>query len=416
MLLTHSFKSSLALLSAQKTRSFITMLGIIIGVASVIIIMAVGAGAQNLVLAQVKSLGANLIGILPGKSDDSGPPTSVMGIIITSLKEADLNALKNKGNVPNLIDAVGYLVGAENTSWDGNSYDTTLKGITSGYLNVEGGELDQGRFITEEEQNNLAKVVVLGSTVKQELFGLSDAIGERIKIKKQSFEVVGTMKERGTVAFQNYDDQILLPLKTMQKIISGVDYLGMIRAKIDNEKNTVRAIQDIEITLRDQHNISDRSGANDDFTVRSASQALEMITTITNSLRFFLAAVAALSLIVGGIGIMNIMLMNVKQRTREIGLRKALGANNRHILTQFIMETILITGIGGIIGIAIGVMIAFVISLGAGYLGYKDWIFVISPFYILLSLSVSGLVGLIFGLYPALKASKLAPVEALRYE
>lgn len=416
MTIKYSLKSSLNLLLANKIRSLITMLGIIIGVASVVIIMAVGEGAQSLVLAQVKTLGTNVIGILPGKSDDSGPPASVMGIVITTLTYDDLEALRDKNNAPNLVGAVGYIKGVDTASWSGNNYDTNLNGITQDYLVVEGGEIAQGRFIEAAEERNLARIAILGATVARELFGESDPLGEEIKIKKQSFEVVGVMAERGTVAFQNYDDQIFLPLKTMQKLIAGVNHLGMIRAKVDEEKNTNRAIKDVEIILRARHDIKDQSGDNDDFSVRSASQALEMIGTITDALRYFLAAVAAISLVVGGIGIMNIMLVNVTQRTREIGLRKALGANKRSIRNQFILETIMISGIGGTIGIIIGVLISLAISIAAHFLGYSDWIFVVSFFYIALAIGISSLVGLIFGLYPARKAGKMEPVEALRYE
>jgi ABC-type antimicrobial peptide transport system permease subunit len=280
---------------------------------------------------------------------------------------------------------------------------------------VEGGEILAGRFFTSEEEKNMARVAVLGSTVKKELFGESDAIGQKIKIKKHTFDVIGVMKERGTVAFQNYDDQILIPIKTMQKIIAGVDYLGFLRAKVDEAKNIDLSILDIEETLRDRHDIKDRTGASDDFSVRSAAQALDVIKTVTNALNYFLAAMAALSLIVGGIGIMNIMLISVTERTREIGLRKAVGANTLNILSQFLVEAVTITLLGGIIGIIIGVLISFIISVGANLLGY-EWEFIVSITSIVLAVTVSTAVGLVFGLYPASKASKLDPVEALRYE
>jgi len=410
-----SVKTSVRALLANKGRSFLTMLGIIIGVAAVIIIMAVGAGAQSLIINQVKTFGTDIIGILPGASEEEGPPASVMGIVITTLTYEDALALNNKTNVPNVVDVAAYYKGMSNVSWESNSYDTNVSGSTVGYLNVEGGEVDKGRFFTKEEETNLAKVAVLGSTVKKELFGDSDAIGQKIKIKKQNFEVIGIMKDRGTVAFQNNDDQVFIPIKTMQKLIAGVNHISMMRLKVDSQENMDKAMSDVKTTLRERHGITDQSGINDDFTVRSSAQAMDMITTITDALKFFLVAIAAMSLLVGGIGIMNIMLVSVTERTREIGLRKAVGANNKNIMVQFLMEAATITLSGGAIGIIIGSLVAILIAVVANFLGY-DWSLSISISSIILALIVSISVGLVFGLYPARKASKLQPVEALRHE
>jgi putative ABC transport system permease protein len=402
-------------LLANKVRSFLTMLGIIIGVGAVIIIMSVGGGAQSLILSQVESLGSNLVGVMPGKSEKDGPPTAVMGITITTLKYEDLKALKDKRNVPNLLDAVGYYKNISTVSWKNANYDTNISGSTIGYLAVEGGEVGDGRFFSFEEETNLSKVAVLGSTVKNELFGDSEAVGQRIKINRHIFEVIGVMKERGTVAFQDYDDQVFIPIKTMHKLIAGVNHLSLIRIKIDNEDNINGAIEDIKTTLRRTHGIDDSSGESDDFTIMNAVDAMEMITTITNALKYFLAAMAALSLLVGGIGIMNIMLVSVSERTREIGLRKAIGAKNSNIISQFLLEASVVTIIGGLIGIAGGAFISFLISLGVNAFGY-DWDFVLSPFSIVLAVSVAAAVGIVFGIYPAKKAGALEPIEALRYE
>lgn len=410
-----SVKNSLKTLLANKARSFLTMLGIIIGVGAVIVIMAVGAGAQSLILAEIKTLGTDLVGVMPGNSEEDGPPTSAMGITITSLKYEDALALAEKNNVPNIVDVVAYTNGTATVTWGGNSYDTNIKGTTVGYLPVESVTMKEGRFFNKEEEKNLSRVAVLGYTVKKELFGDSEAVGQTIKIKKHTFEVIGVTKKKGKVALQDYDDQILIPIKTMQKIVAGVDHLGLIRARVDNEANVGKAMDDINATLREQHDIDDKSGKDDDFTTRSTAEALDMITTITNALKYFLAAMGALSLLVGGIGIMNIMLVSVTERTREIGLRKAVGANNRNILYQFLTEAITITFLGGIIGIIGGVLISFLIAIIAKALDYK-WEFSISLISILLGVGVSAAVGLIFGLYPARKASLLEPVEALRYE
>ena len=410
-----SLRASVTALLSNKVRSFLTMLGIIIGVGAVIVIIAVGAGAQSLILNQVKSMGTDLIGVMPGKSDGKGPPTQAMGIIITTLTHDDLLALGRKSNVPNIVEFAGFSRGIATISSDANTYDTNINGTTAGYLGVEGGEVADGRFFSSEEERELARVAVLGSAVKDELFGGTDALGQRIKIKKHTFEVIGVMKERGTVAFQDYDDQVILPLRTTQKLITGIDYLGLIRAKVDDEKNVETAIRDVTLTLREQHDITDQSGDSDDFTVASSAEALDMITMITDALRYFLAAMAALSLLVGGIGIMNIMLVSVTERTREIGLRKAVGANRYMILRQFLLEAVIVTLIGGLIGIVGGAAVSFLIAAGAHFLGY-NWDFVVSPFSVILAVTVSTLVGLIFGIYPARRAAGLEPVEALRYE
>lgn len=406
-------KTPIIALLSNKMRSFLTMLGVIIGVGAVIIIMSVGEGAQSLILNEIKSVGSNLVGVMPGKSE--GTPASVMGIVITTLTYEDALALADKKNVPNIVDVAAYSKGVSTVSWKSNKYDTNISGVSAGVLNVEGGEVEAGRFFTDEENGSLAKVAVLGHAVVKELFGESDPVGQRIKIKNQSFEVIGIMEERGTVGFQDYDDQVFIPVKTMQKLILGVNHLGFIRAKVDYEENIPIATKDMELLLRERHNITDPSGGNDDFTVQSANDALVTITSVTDALTYFLAAMAALSLIVGGIGIMNIMLISVKERTREIGLRKAIGANVSNILSQFLIEATVITLLGGLIGIISGVAVSLIIATVIKALGYS-WDFVISPLSIMLGIMVSTAVGLVFGLYPARKASKLEPVEALRYE
>lgn len=391
------------------------MLGIIIGVAAVIIIMSLGAGAQGLILNQVKAMGTNKIGIMPGQADASGAPASAMGIVITTLKYEDAEAIKNSGQVPYVSGVVAYNNSTENISWRGHSYITTVRGAAGDYFEVEGGEVQNGRFFSASEEKSLAKIAVLGDTARQELFGDNDPIGQRIKIKKTVFEVVGIMKKRGTVAFQDYDDMIIVPNKTLRKTVLGLDYLNFIRVAVDDEKNIPETSEAVKYLLRQRHSITDQSGESDDFDIRSSAEAVDLIKTFTNALRLFLAAMAAMSLVVGGIGIMNIMLMRVNERTREIGLRKAVGASNSKITWQFLIETAAITLLGGIIGVGLGVFISFVAAIIIKQLGY-DWDFIVSPLSIIVALIVSAGVGLIFGLYPARKAAKMEPVEALRYE
>ncbi len=407
-----SIKMGLTALLVNKMRSFLTMLGIMIGVGAVVLIVAVGAGAQSLIVAQIKTLGTNVIGVLPGKSEEKGPPASAMGIVVTTLTEKDAQAI---AKLPYVEGVVAYSKGVGNAQWRHNTYFTNLSGCTIGYLAVEGGQLAQGRFFSPAEEKNLSRVAILGSTVKKELFGDSNPLGQTIKIKRETFRVIGVMKERGTVAFQDYDDQILVPLKTMQKLILGVNHVGLIRIKVKDASYIAAAEKEIQAILRSRHNISDPSGESDDFTVRSAAEALAIITSITNSLRYFLAAMAALSLLVGGIGIMNIMLVSVLERTREIGLRKAVGATTGLILGQFLIEAVTITLIGGLIGIIGGISLAYLAAIIIRYLGYS-WDFVISAQAIALAVSVSAAVGIIFGLYPARRAARLDPIKALRYE
>ena len=407
--------TSITSLWDNKIRSFITMLGIIIGVGAVVLIMSIGAGAQNLVLTQVESLGTNLIAVFPGHAEEGDAFAQFANFAVTTLKYDDVKYLQdNDKDVPHIVSVAGYSRGFGTVTWRSSSYDTSLNGTTASYLDVEKSKIETGRFFTEEEEKNLSRVAVLGSAVKEGLFGESDAVGQRIKIKNSSYEVIGVMEERGTVGIEDYDDQVFLPIRTMQKV-TGVNYIGLIRMRVDFDENINESIEDVKVLLREQHNIRDQSGKSDDFTVRSSAEALSMITSVTDGMRYFLTAMAALSLVVGGIGIMNIMLISVTERTREIGLRKAIGANNSDILEQFLFEAVFITGLGGLIGVIGGAIFAFFISIGIQLFGL-DWSFIIPPSSISLALVVATVVGLFFGFYPAWKASKLDPIEALRYE
>ncbi|MDD4902353.1 MAG: ABC transporter permease [Patescibacteria group bacterium] len=408
-------KASLSSLLANKTRSFLTMLGIIIGVAAVIMIMSLGAGAQGLIINQIKTFGTNKIGILPGKAEANGPPASAFGIVVTTLKYDDMQALRNNPDLPYISGAVAYDNSSETVSYHNISYTTTVQGIAGDYFTVEGGELADGRFLTDTDNQSSAKVAVLGDLVKKELFGDSPAIGANIKIANHIFQVIGVMKKRGKILIQDYDDLIIIPNQTMRKTILGIDYLNFIRASVGNESRMAETVNEIKMILRTRHDITDQSGNTDDFNVRNSADALTLIETVTNALKFFLTAMAGLSLLVGGIGIMNIMLVAVNERTREIGLRKAVGASSTNIITQFLIEAIIITTLGGIIGIIVGTLLSFVATLIIRSLGY-DWQFSITLFSIVIAIGVSATIGLIFGSYPAGRASKLDPVEALRYE
>lgn len=410
-------------LLARKGRSFLTILGIVIGVAGVIIIIALGAGAQSLILSQVTKLGSDLLSVQPGKSNEKGPPAQVFGIVITTLTNDDANALRSKSQVP-YATAVNALVrGSASVTWQSKTIDTNFVGSDSEYPNVVEIKMLKGQFFDKQQADGDANVTVLGYSVYKQLFADSgvDPIGQVIKVRNASqtqaggvpLRVIGVIQERGTAFFQDQDDQVFIPLAIGQKQLLGIHYLAAINVKIDKTENVDQTIIDVKKVLSQTHKI--KKGEEPDFTVRNIADAVALLSTITDALRLFLTAMAAISLVVGGVGILNIMLATVAERTREIGLRKAVGANNMSIMYQFLLEAGCLTFLGGVLGIIIGIVISYLISLLMHYLGY-EWQFLVSIGSILLAISVSILTGVIFGLYPALKASRLNPIEALRYE
>lgn len=398
-------KNNLAL---NKTRSFLTMLGIIIGVAAVIAIVSVGAGAQELLLAQVKAMGTNLVAILPGASDDKGPPAAALGIEVTTLKYEDALEIRK---LPKVTAISAYVTGRGTISYFNQSKEYNYSGVMPEYPIVEDTAVEQGRFIRQEDTDNLARVVVLGSQVASDLFNQENPLEKQVKINQVVFKVVGVMVERGAGGLQNQDEQVFIPLRTAQKIMLGIDHVAYIRAKVDKEENIEPTIGQAKEVLRFQHRIKDIT--KDDFSVRSTAQALDILSSITQALKMFLAAVAAISLIVGGIGIMNIMFVTVSERTREIGLRKAVGAKRKDILWQFLFESAVMTSFGGLIGIGLGIFISAAVTLGVNYFGY-DWKLIITPTSIFWAVFMAASVGLIFGLWPANRASLMSPMEALR--
>ena len=410
-------------LLSRKGRSALTMLGIVIGVAGVIIIMSLGAGAQSLVLGQVNKLGSNLLSVQPGKSDPKGPPAQVFGVVVTTLIESDAEALRSPSQVSHALAVNALVRGAGTVTWQNKSTDTSFIGTDYGYANVVNFTMSSGEFIDEFSNRGGAKVAVLGFKVADALFGGTgvNPIGQVIKVRSTSeseaggvpLRVVGVIEKRGTAFFQDQDDQIFVPLSIAQGQLLGIHYLQAINLKVDTADNINQTISDVTNALKQRHHILTDDDI--DFTVRNQAAAVDILKTITSALSLFLTSMAAIALAVGGIGILNIMLATVAERTREIGLRKAVGATNSTVMKQFLLESGTLTFLGGIIGIIFGIIMSYLMSLLMKYMGF-DWDFVVSIMSVLAAVGVSILTGVIFGLYPSFKASRLNPIDALRYE
>jgi len=407
-----SIKNSWQMITRTKMRSFLTMLGIIIGISAVMIVLSVGESVQDLILDEIRSVGPDLITVLPGSSDESGRPSPTFGVVNTSLKYEDGEAIL-RSNSPYIYSLAMYLTGSDVISIDSKIKGITFYGTTATYIDVQNAKIEKGRFFTKEEEMDNARVVVLGSKIASEIFGDDDPIGKRVTIKKVNLNVIGVLEEKGSSLIQSQDENLFIPISTAQNILLGVNHINFMRIKVDSIDNIDFAIGHIEDILRDRHNIDILD--QDDFIIASTADALETISLITDALKFFLTAVAAISLIVGGFGIMNIMLATVQERTKEIGLRRAIGARKKEIINQFLIEAVTITFISGIIGIIFGSLILALISLVINYLDY-NWTLIISPISVLLGGIVSIGIGLVFGITPAKKAAELDPIEALRYE
>ena len=406
-----TLKIALKALLLNKTRTFLTMLGIIIGIAAVIILISAGQGAQSLILNQVKGVGSNLLFVLPGGSGKSkfAAPAAASGTIVTSLVAQDVKALSNKDLAPDIEFVSPEVRGQFAVAYGNQDEQVSVAGEDEHYDVVRNITLTEGGWFTKAEVDGLSQVAILGSKVRDDLFGHQGPVGQVIKIKQISFRVVGVAEPKGLgPGGVDQDSQVTVPVTTAQKILLGISHYSLIQIQVKDEASIDAAQDTVAKILRSNHHIADPD--KDDFTIRNLKDSLELLNTITGALTLFLGAIAGISLVVGGIGIMNIMLVSVTERTREIGLRKAVGARRANILLQFLLEAVALTIAGGIIGIILG----YAGSFGIAKIG--GWSAAVPLYAVFLAFGVCALFGLGFGIYPANKASKLDPIEALRYE
>jgi len=415
---SYILETALVGLKTNKVRSFLTMLGIIIGITAVVTMLSLGAGAENLIVGQVSSMGSNNIFIEPGSFDpqkQSMMESMVEQMQIKTLKAGDVEAIKELPTV-DLVSPMVY--GTGRIVYKNIDKKITFYGVSPDIQKIQDNEVISGRDFTESEVRSNARVVVLGSKVKEDLFPEEDPIGRTIRIQKTNFRVIGVLEELGNQMFMNLDEYIYLPYTTSQKLLLGIDYINAVIVRAKSQAVLDETVQEIRMLLRERHGIYNPEGdlSKDDFRIMSQEEAVEMLTMITGIFTLFLSSVAAIALVVGGIGIMNIMLVSVTERTKEIGLRKAVGARRKDILLQFLLEAIVLTFIGGVIGATLGVIFSFAGGIVLSKLLSMDWGFYISFKALGLGFGVAAITGLVFGIYPARKAAKLSPIEALRYE
>ena len=403
---TNLIKIALRALANNKLRGFLTMLGIIIGVASVITMLAIGQGSKRSIQAEISEMGSNMIMIQPGADMRGGVRQEASAM--ETLKLEDLECITNETRY---ISAVSASVNSSGQAiYGANNAPTTVYGISPDYLEIRRYKVQDGEMFTEQDIQTAAKVCVIGKTVVDNLFsGGENPVGKVIRFQKLPFRVVGVLESKGyNTMGMDQDDLILAPYTTIQKKVLAITHLQGITCSALKEEYTEQAIDEITEILRRNHKLKDSD--DDDFTIRSQQQLSSMLTTTTDMMTVLLAAVAGISLLVGGIGIMNIMYVSVTERTREIGLRMSIGAKGIDILAQFLIESILISVTGGLIGVVLGVGSALVVNIVAHFPIY------IQPWSVLLSFFVCTVTGIFFGWYPAKKAAQLDPIEAIRYE
>jgi putative ABC transport system permease protein len=388
----------------NRMRSLLTMLGIIIGVGAVVGLVAIGQGTSEQVESQISALGSNLIMIMPGSGSFGG--VSMGASSMNTLTLLDVEKLRSESTMLSDVSAIVRTAGQ--VIAEGNNWSTSIQGVDPNYLTIKDWDVKDGTFFSEKDIRSRNKVAVLGNTVANELFGDQSPIGARIRIRNIPFKVIGVLEEKGQAMMGDQDDVILAPSTTVLYRMTDGKNISMIDASAVSTDVMEDASQEITQILRKAHRL--KPGDDDDFRVRTQTEIIQRVSTVTGTLTMLLGAIAAVSLLVGGIGIMNIMLVSVTERTREIGIRMAIGARGGDVLIQFLIEAVLLSLVGGFLGIAFG------IALAKGASSLLNMNVVINPAITFIAFFFSGAVGIFFGFYPARKASRMDPIEALRYE
>lgn len=401
------FSSAAEALTLNKLRTALATLGIVIGIGSVIALVSLGQASQQQVSSQIQSLGSNLLTVIPGAQTGGGGIREAAGSTQTLTYE-DAFALRQSSQVTDVQAVSPEVSRRAQVSAGGSNSNTQIVGVTDAYQVVHSVAMQTGVFVSQTDNANLAKVAVIGPQVVTDLFPDTDPIGQTIRINKLAFRVIGVTVSKGGSGFQNPDDTIFIPLLTAQKQVFGIDYVTTIAVAAKSPDVMTSAENQVGYFLLARHKLTDPTKA--DFSILSQSDILGAASQITGTLTALLSGIAAISLLVGGIGIMNIMLVTVTERTREIGLRKSLGAKKKDIVSQFLVEAIMLTFVGGILGMMLGIAVSY------GITKLINLPFVLSSFAVFLALGVSGFIGILFGWYPARKAANLSPIEALRYE
>lgn len=400
----------------HKLRAVLTILGITVGIVVVIVVLSTGSAIEGFITGQITSFGSDWIEVeikVPsaGKTSFENAGGIAQGITITTLTDDDAKEIKDH---PNISDVYYGNLTQEVVNYQDRNKFTMIFGVSSSFINIDPSEIAEGRFYTEGENTGLASVAVLGKGIKESLFGDSDALGKNIRIKRKNYRVIGVLEERGSAGLFSMDDIVYIPADNMQKRILGIDYVTFIFGKLIDVDIGDQTQQEITLLMRDLHNIDNPN--RDDFAVTTAQEALDILSGVTGVIQILLFAIAMISLVVGGVGIMNVMYVSVAERTFEIGLRKALGAKYSNILNQFLTEAVLITFIGGVVGIILGLSLSYMISyVATNYLNF-DWEFTFTLFDLILAVGMSVGVGLIAGIYPARQAASFEPITAMRQE